>query len=32
MGLNWLTRGYRGLQEVRIDNRGLQGVTKIHKG
>ena len=32
MGIQGVTRGYRGLQRVTRGYRGLQGVTKGYKG
>ena len=32
MGIQGLTRGYRGLERVTRGYRGLQGVTRCYKG
>ena len=32
IGIDWLTRGYRGLQGVTRGYKGLQGVTEGDKG
>ena len=32
MGLQGVTKGYRGLQKARRDDKGLQGVTRGYKG
>ena len=32
MGLQGVTRGYRGLQKATRDDKGLQGVTRGYRG
>ena len=32
MGIQAVTRGYRGLKGLREGNRGLQGLTRCNKG